>query len=49
MALGDSSVKARLCQREVLAGMLGLAAHLGQGQQVRVAGGLGARQAGLGR
>lgn len=28
MAHGDSSVKARLCQREVLAGMMGLAGHL---------------------
>ena len=41
--------RVRLCLRVVLAGLLGLGAHLGLGMLVRVAGGLGARQAGLGR
>ncbi len=34
MAHGDASVKARLCQREVLTGMMGLAPHMAPEQQV---------------
>lgn len=34
MAHGDASVKARLCQREVLTGMMGLAPHMRLDQQV---------------
>ncbi|PRW61538.1 MAP3K epsilon kinase 1-like isoform X2 [Chlorella sorokiniana] len=36
MAHGDASVKARLCQREVLTGMMGLAPHMGPERQRRV-------------
>ena len=36
MAYGDASVKARLCQREVLSGLMGLAQHMAPPQQLRV-------------
>lgn len=37
MAHGDASVKARLCQREVLTGMMGLAPHMGPERQASAA------------
>lgn len=38
MVHGDASVKARLCQREVLTGMMGLSPHMRPEQQARPAG-----------